>query len=189
MEKYQDTAKFIGLLNDFKKSMDKLYADLRTVTKQKAPKKIEEEHFWNISYKSTWVYQYHFLIDGKVMGFSFVISVDEENFHTEDYKSIMNCINVEPKTPLILLYGIFDHVDWYNAKDWWKLCLGYHNWSKADIPEKYTLGRQINIKTGIGPESSAWFSSAKYKIVSMLEIDSQEKLEECIIDLFSMANQ
>ncbi len=191
--KYQDTAKFLCLFNEFKKNMDKLYADSQTVISEKLhPRTIEWDNDWSIfnnKSKSTWIYQYHYLIDSKILGFSFVISVDEENFYTEDYKSIMKSIDVDPKVPLILLYGVFDPIDIksYNAKAWWQLCLGYSNWSKSNIPEKYTLGTEINIQTGIQPESYHWFYSAKYKIVSMLEIDSQNKVEEYISDLLSMA--
>lgn len=173
---YTNTVELLSLSHKFKSSMSMLYTDLQTVIKESYGEKITRENWWNIGnigdkINQDWILQYHFRLDKKVFGVSLILGADKKRFSTEDYKKMLNSISVDAHIPLLLLYGVFEPIDTeqYSAKDWWSLCLGYSNWSKAILPENYTLKDEISIETEIGPESYYWFSSARYKLCSIFE--------------------
>ena len=68
---------------------------------------------------------------------------------------LCNDLDVDPKYPLMFVYGKFDPIDrnQYNAEDWFMLLTGINNWSECHLPEKYEFDTTYEVETNISEAS------------------------------------
>ena len=156
--------------------------------------------------ESNWYYlNCYGMLNDKVVGFTFVIGVDnsdDEIDYTDYIKFIDNLDkDMNKRNPLICIYGSYTPINKENISlfdsntrlHWVEEILRIANDSKSYLTQEVQLNKEINIdidyldsKGNIKDDFDSWFKSAKVKIIEIVDIDSSEKAETIIEDLISM---
>lgn len=172
-----------------------LYEDFQSETRRlcfEQKKVLELENWWNYTWfdkKLQFIYQYHYQVGKVVKGFSIIASIHDDLLKTpDDYYKMCTDLKVDPKYPLLLIYGVFEPIDitQYHAKEWVLLFTGAHNWCKCKLPETYEYNKMKEIITNIDAQSPGWFKKGQIKIKPLLDIKGQRDVTSVAEELLNM---
>jgi len=191
---------------DIRKSFDdmsnKLESENSFITWKKWAKENNKPNFKDTTYLfngDDWYYlNCYGLYNKKVVGFTFVISINYEKEEDMDYAEFLKKLDEEINlnTPMLCISGIYSPIDFKNIKlldeDGWQyvddILQFTGNWNH-EKQEYIEYDKCINVeikylednKTKKGYEG--WYKSAKIKINHITDISSKEKAEEYITNL------
>ncbi len=143
---------------------------------------------------------------GKVVGFTFVISVDyEKEVYRNGYEKFIELLDQDLNkfAPMLLIYGVYEPVskrtkrfqivndDYYTIVDEIiGLQPNWQNYDKNKIGYDEELDVQIDYLDEDGNVADGfegWYKRARVKILQIQDIDSPQKAQEIIDDLLEMA--
>lgn len=172
-----------------------LYEDFQSETRRlcfEQKKVLELENWWSYTWfdkKLQLVAQYHYREGNVVRGFTIIASMHDDWLKTpDDYYKMCTDLKVDPKYPLLLIYGVFEPIDisQYNAKEWFQLFTGVNNWNKCKLPGTYEFNKTTEIITNIDAQSSGWFKKGQIRIKPLLDIKGQSDIASVAEELLNM---
>ena len=142
-----------------------------------------------------WYYlNYYGKMDGKVVGFTFVIGIgDCEDY--ENYEKFIAALDpsLNKQTPMLCIYGIYEPIATDKIllvdKSGWNYVdeiIGINGWeAKFNLDDlSYEKWLNIEIDYTVYENYEGWYKKAQVKIIQIADINSEEVAEKIIDDLF-----
>ena len=170
---------------------------------EKGNKKAKEDYadYTSLFDGDDWYYlNYYGLYNEKVIGFTFVISINYEEDEDKDYADFLKQLDktINLNTPMLCIAGIYSPIDLKNItlidKDGWQyvddilqFTGSWNNYKKENIEYNKWLNIEMNyIKNNrILEEYQGWYKNSKIRINHITDICSKEKAEEYIAELLA----
>ncbi len=150
-----------------------------------------------------WYYlNYYGLYNKKVIGFTFIVSVNYEEEEDRDYANFLKRLdeNINKYTPMLCIFGIYLPIDLQNIKlvdkDNWQyiddILQFKDSWRNYEIENiQYNQWLDVEIDcfedNQIIKKYEGWYKSAKIKLIHITDACSKDKAEEYIEDLINEA--
>lgn len=108
-----------------------------------------------------------------------------------DYLSLSEKLKFNPEFPLLLIYGKYEptNIKGSTPTQWNDeiLRLDTNRWKEFNLIEmEYNKKMDISIEQGDDCDYDNWYKTANIKIVPLKYIDTQEKIDEIIKEIFEM---
>jgi len=140
----------------------------------------------------------------KIVGFTFVIGIEYYKNEYQEYLDFINKLDssINPSCPMLFICGIYtpacetsearivDGSEWNYVDEILRFTDGWRNFDNNLSYDKW-----LNIEIEYEGEkedyliNSGWYKSAKVKILPIIDISSEEKAENIILDLIDKANK
>ncbi|MBU0721149.1 hypothetical protein KJ877_07385 [bacterium] len=164
---------------------------------------IEDYRDWDdfIKGNDNWYYlNYYGLYEEKVVGFTFVISVDYDKESDVDYYDFINKLDgeINKNSPLLCIAGVYSLIDdnikkakflkdetWTYVDDILQFTGDCKNYNIDDISYEKWISIEMDYeKNGeVKGGFEGWYKEASINIVNITDISSKEKAEKIIDDL------
>jgi hypothetical protein len=196
----RELATFVKDFVEFKRTVYLMRDDFITTIRDNFDHPLAGEDWYAFDWCSAkgceFVPTFSFIEDYLVKFFWVLVNIHADKIKSTKYQEVCVQLGVDPKAPLIVIYGAIKPLDMErckndnNMKRQWGFYLLMLNLSDTDLekfsfPNKYEFKKELFIEN-IGMTDTWWFKEARFRVLPLTQIASSDKLKEVAEDLIGL---